>query len=199
MNATHSYSQAGNYNYSLTVTDNLGATAQTGGQISVSSGPSRWTITPSSGSVPSGGFQSVLLTFDAANLPEGNYTAQINITSNGGNINIPVTILVSSSADVNENGNPNSYSLEQNFPNPFNPNTTIRWSIPEGSNVQLKVYNLNGEEVATLVDDYRGPGSYQTIFDAAALNNESSLASGIYFYTLKTNNYSKSKKFVLLK
>ncbi|RPI74410.1 MAG: PKD domain-containing protein, partial [Ignavibacteriales bacterium] len=199
MNATHAYSQAGTYNYSLTVTDNLGATGQTNGQITINGGPSRWTIIPSSGNVSSGGQQSVLITFDAQNLPEGNYTGQINVTSNGGNMNIPVTIWVSNSADAEDDlGKVISYSLEQNFPNPFNPSTTIRWSIADAGNVQLKIFNLNGEEITTLVNEYRNAGSYETIFDAALLNRKA-LASGIYFYTLRTDNFSESKKFVLLK
>ncbi len=199
MNATHSYSQAGQYNYSLTVTDNLGATGQTAGQITISDEPSRWTINPSSGTVSPGGSQNVSLTFSALNLPEGNYTGQISITSNGGNTNIPVTIFVSNTVDVNENeSNIYSYKLEQNYPNPFNPSTTIRWSLAEGSNVELKIFNLHGEEIATLLDEYRNAGNYETVFDAGK-NGQKSLASGVYFYTLKTDNYNESKKLILLK
>jgi photosystem II stability/assembly factor-like uncharacterized protein len=199
MNATHSYSQTGQYNYSLTVTDNQGATGQTSGQVNVSDKPSRWTINPSSGSVSGGGSQNVSITFSALNLPEGNYTGQITITSNGGNTTIPVTIFVSSTVDVNENdNNVYSYKLEQNYPNPFNPSTTIRWSLAEANDVMLKIYNIRGEEVATLVNEYRNAGTYETIFDAAKLRHKS-IASGVYFYTLNAGEYSQSRKFVLLK
>ncbi len=198
MNTTHSYSQAGQYNYSLTVTDNLGATGQTTGQITISNEPSRWTINPMNGIISPGGEQSILITFDALNLPEGNYNGQISITSNGGNINIPVTIFVSTSAEaeVNDN-NIYTYKLEQNYPNPFNPSTTIRWSLAKGSEVTLKVFNLMGEEIGTILNEYKSAGTYETTFDIS--NLKKTLSSGVYFYTLTADKYVESKKFVLLK
>ena len=89
------------------------------------------------------------------------------------------------------------YRLEQNYPNPFNPSTIIRWSIKEPGNVKLKIYDITGREVATLIDGFRSAGSYETQFNSNSINT--SLASGVYIYRLEANNYSGSKKFILLK
>jgi photosystem II stability/assembly factor-like uncharacterized protein len=88
---------------------------------------------------------------------------------------------------------PVKYMLEQNYPNPFNPSTTIEYSIPESGNVKLKVYNSLGEEVATLVNDYKEAGNYKINFDAA------DLSCGIYYYRLTSNSFNKIRKMVLLK
>ncbi|MEJ5261800.1 MAG: LamG-like jellyroll fold domain-containing protein [Ignavibacterium sp.] len=88
---------------------------------------------------------------------------------------------------------PNEYSLAQNFPNPFNASTKIKYSIPKNSFVELKVFNLLGQEVATLVNEEKPAGHYEIYFDA------SDLPSGVYFYTLKAGEYVNSKKMILLK
>ncbi|MCJ7554816.1 MAG: 5'-nucleotidase C-terminal domain-containing protein [Ignavibacteriaceae bacterium] len=88
---------------------------------------------------------------------------------------------------------PEVYILEQNYPNPFNPTTKISFSIPEAGLVQLKVYNLLGEEVATLVSEEKLPGRYEVVFDA---NN---LSSGVYLYTIKAGNFAESKKMIIMK
>ena len=89
---------------------------------------------------------------------------------------------------------PSQYTLEQNYPNPFNPSTTIRFALPQTSNVTLKVYNLNGKEVATLINNttvQAGTNEYR--FDA------SNLASGIYFYKLTAGKFTDTKKMILIK
>ncbi|MBN1300517.1 MAG: T9SS type A sorting domain-containing protein [Melioribacteraceae bacterium] len=90
-------------------------------------------------------------------------------------------------------GLPTEFELSQNYPNPFNPTTTINFSLPEASNISLKVYNALGQEVATLVNGFRTAQSYEVSFDA------SHLASGVYVYTLQGDNYSLSKKMILMK
>jgi len=85
------------------------------------------------------------------------------------------------------------YALEQNYPNPFNPATTIKYQIPEGGIVTLKIYDILGSEVTTLVDDFKNEGKYETTFDA------SSLASGVYLYRLKVNDFVNTKKMIFLK
>jgi hypothetical protein len=85
------------------------------------------------------------------------------------------------------------FELSQNFPNPFNPATTISYSVPVGSDVSLKVFDALGREVANLVDGFVQAGNYQESFDA------SSLASGIYFYRLTAGSFTDSKKLILLK
>jgi photosystem II stability/assembly factor-like uncharacterized protein len=92
-----------------------------------------------------------------------------------------------------EQSSPAGFSLNQNYPNPFNPTTTIEYSIPESGNIKLKVYDSIGEEVATLTNGYKVAGIYKVNFDAARLS------SGIYYYKLTSNNFSKVKKMILLK
>jgi hypothetical protein len=98
---------------------------------------------------------------------------------------------------------PNVFSLEQNYPNPFNPNTVISYQIPVSSNVTLKVYDVLGNEVATLVDEYRQSGKYEVEFSdkggSAYGGNAYRLPSGIYFYQLKAGNFIETKKMVLMK
>ena len=85
-----------------------------------------------------------------------------------------------------------AYELSQNYPNPFNPSTKISYSIPHGNNVVLTVYNLLGEEVATLVNEYKESGNYSVEFNGAGL------ASGIYMYQLKAGNEVTLTKKMLL-
>jgi hypothetical protein len=88
---------------------------------------------------------------------------------------------------------PAKYVLSQNFPNPFNPTTTISYSVPQKSYVTLKVYTLLGEEVATLFDGERQAGNYTVNFDGT------NLSTGAYFYRLQAGNVSITKKLVLMK
>jgi hypothetical protein len=88
---------------------------------------------------------------------------------------------------------PSTYSLSQNYPNPFNPSTKIQFAIPKSGLVTMKVYDLLGQEVATLVNEQKNAGSYEVDFNAANLN------SGVYFYQITSGNYSVTKKMLLLK
>ena len=88
---------------------------------------------------------------------------------------------------------PIEYSLNQNYPNPFNPSTKITYSLPQDNFVSLKVYNILGNEVATLVNEQISAGSHEINFNA------SNLSSGVYYYTLRTGNFVNTKKFMLLK
>jgi len=85
------------------------------------------------------------------------------------------------------------YDLAQNFPNPFNPSTLITYSIPTSSNVILKIYNVLGKLITTLVNENQEAGSYKVNFDAGVLSN------GIYFYKIQAGNYTAVKKMLLLK
>ena len=97
-----------------------------------------------------------------------------------------------------ENEIPSEFVLNQNFPNPFNPETTISYKVPAASNVSLKVYDVLGREVATLVDEFKQPGNYQVKFNVETRHG-ASLPSGVYFYRLQAGNFQASKKFVLIK
>ena len=85
------------------------------------------------------------------------------------------------------------YRLNQNYPNPFNPSTTISFTIPMTSNVSLKIFNVLGKEVATLVNETKNAGNYSINFNA------SGLSSGVYFYQFTTDNFTTTKKFTLMK
>lgn len=88
---------------------------------------------------------------------------------------------------------PESFTLSQNYPNPFNPKTLINYQLVNAGDVTLKVYNVLGNEVAALVDQKQIEGSYRVSFDGAGLS------SGIYFYTLRTNGFSETKRMMLIR
>lgn len=88
---------------------------------------------------------------------------------------------------------PKEYSLHQNYPNPFNPTTVISWQSPVNSHQSIKIYDILGKEVVTLVDEFREAGVYEVTFDA------SKLASGVYIYKLQAGDFVDSKKMILIK
>lgn len=103
-------------------------------------------------------------------------------------------------ASANEDeGNlfPAQFKLENNFPNPFNPETEIRYQVKSNSFVKLKIYNVLGNEVATLVNEEKSAGKYSVKFDAASTSNQ--LPSGIYYCTMTAGSFSETKKMALLK
>ncbi|MEP7146924.1 MAG: T9SS type A sorting domain-containing protein [bacterium] len=109
---------------------------------------------------------------------------------------VGMTVEVPFGSSVNEISGivPDSYSLKQNFPNPFNPSTSIRFDIQRSANVTLKVYNSNGQEVETLINnELVTPGTKEVVFNA------NSLSSGIYFYTLSAGDFKETKKMMLIK
>ena len=85
------------------------------------------------------------------------------------------------------------FALEQNYPNPFNPTTKIKYSIKEKGNVELKIFDLLGSEIATLVNEDKTPGNYEVFFDA------SNLSSGVYLYTIKSGTFVQTRKMLLMK
>jgi len=95
--------------------------------------------------------------------------------------------------DVHQSSNPNKFTLNQNYPNPFNPSTTIRFTIYDLRFTSLKVYDVLGKEVATLIYEEKPAGNYEVEFNATIL------PSGIYFYQLKTDGFVETKKMVLMK
>ena len=94
---------------------------------------------------------------------------------------------------------PSTFSLSQNYPNPFNPNTVVRFSLSVVSDVVLKVYDVTGKEVQTLVNERVQAGSYETTFDARQGGSSRGLNSGVYFYKLTTEDFSETKRMILLK
>jgi hypothetical protein len=88
---------------------------------------------------------------------------------------------------------PIEYALGQNYPNPFNPSTKIKFSVPQNGLVSIVVYDLTGQEVATLLNEVKEPGNYELDFTSAGLS------SGVYFYKMTSNNFSQVKKMSILK
>lgn len=95
--------------------------------------------------------------------------------------------------DVKEKEVRHSFNLEQNYPNPFNPTTSIQYRVPSIEKVSLKVYDILGRELKTLVNEVKAAGNYKITFNA------SDLPSGVYFYTLRSGDYRDTKKMVLLR
>ena len=140
------------------------------------------------------------------NGPANNFDgAQAILTDNNGNVYVTgmtwgnqndfVTIKYSQQTGVNPIGGsiPTQFSLKQNYPNPFNPVTKINYDIPDGNFVSLKVYDVVGNEVETLVNERQHAGSYSVTFNAA------NSTSGVYFYKLVTEGFSETKKMLLVK
>ena len=98
--------------------------------------------------------------------------------------------------DVNEEHNkiPASFFLSQNYPNPFNPSTTISYQLPVNSKVKLEIFNLLGQKIETLVDEFQNAGFHSELFTLNSI-----LPSGIYFYQLNTGNFVETKKMILMK
>jgi hypothetical protein len=124
--------------------------------------------------------------FVETGVPVGNYTYRLK------QIDLDGTFEYSPEVNV-EVSTPIEYALEQNHPNPFNPSTNIKYSIPVDGFVKLAVYNLTGEKVALLVNTQQQAGRYEIDYNAGKL------ASGVYIYTLETANFRASKKLMLMK
>ena len=124
-------------------------------------------------------------------LTAGNHT----LTLSGSSVNIDYVQLIKEDvlSGVGKGTEPYAYALEQNYPNPFNPSTTINFSLQKSSNVQLTVYNILGQRVATLVNGQLAAGEHSVKFNAV------NFASGVYFYRLEAGGFVEHKKMMLLK
>ena len=117
-----------------------------------------------------------------------NWTASADIGGTPGKVNS-----IFSKIRLDNNNLPQAYFLYNNYPNPFNPTTVISWQIPGESRVDLTIYNILGEKLATLVSEKQKAGQYKIEFNAAKL------PSGIYFYRLHAGDYQQVKKMVVIK
>jgi hypothetical protein len=124
--------------------------------------------------------------FIDANVVIGNYFYRLKQIDNDGQFEYSYLVSVNNTIIID-------FNLEQNFPNPFNPTTTIRFSLPEKAFINLSIYNLMGEKISEIVNEVVESGSNEVMFDA------SSLASGVYFYELKTPQLTISKKMIVAK
>jgi len=101
--------------------------------------------------------------------------------------------MVNAIENGNFNNKPTSFTLSQNYPNPFNPTTQINFQIPKADKVTLEIYNIIGQRVATLVDQKMAPGEYTIVWDAY------NAASGVYFYKLSVDQFSQTRKMILMR
>ncbi len=88
---------------------------------------------------------------------------------------------------------PSKFKLEQNYPNPFNPQTNINFSLPKNSNVKLRIYSTTGKMITELINENKMAGNYSVNFDGT------DLSSGVYFYSLETDNFRETKSMMLVK
>lgn len=119
-------------------------------------------------------------------------------SANGAPFNVSTTVCITGFPPLTgiegEGGSiPKQFSISQNYPNPFNPSTTIRFSVPKDGNVAIKVYDVKGQLIKTLVNQRIITGNYSVDFDG------SNLGSGVYFYSLETSDFKETKKMVLVK
>ncbi|MFA7289238.1 MAG: LamG-like jellyroll fold domain-containing protein [Melioribacteraceae bacterium] len=119
--------------------------------------------------------------------------SQEEITNIYNSVRIPAIKVPVSVEDQTNGAIPNVYSLSQNYPNPFNPTTTINYQIPKEGIVQLRVFDILGREVSTLVNEVQTPGNHKVNFDGKYLS------SGVYFYRLTSGSFVSTKKFILIK
>ncbi len=127
----------------------------------------------------------IYINIHSSNFPAGEIRGQVLTFDNPGTV---TAVIPNTTSTL-----PTGFNLSQNYPNPFNPTTVIEYSLPRSGIVTLKVYDILGREVATLVNAKKAAGNYQVEF------NGSKLASGVYIYRLQTGNFSAVKKLVLLK
>jgi hypothetical protein len=122
-------------------------------------------------------------------------TAKVNGTNITATAKIKVGNLSTSIESIEEKEIPAEYYLYQNYPNPFNPETTIKYDLPRQEYVTLKIYDILGREVITLVNKEQSAGKYEVIFNTSKYY----LASGIYICRLNAGNFSEVRKMLLLK
>lgn len=143
-------------------------------------------------------FEGIILSKTAINFRtgaslNGRVLAQSAITLDQNAITQPTSSSVVTSVEETEGSLPDTFTLSQNFPNPFNPSTVISYQIPVTAEIRLEIFNMLGQSVALLVNEQKAAGLHTVNFDA------SSLSSGIYIYRIQSNNFNQSKKMLLIK
>ncbi len=169
--------------------DHLLARFNSNGSVDNGFGTNGYLVTPNAGSISDAALQNDgKLVVAGYFMQTPNYFSSLDFSVARYNLGD-----IGTSVQADENGFPTNFTLKQNYPNPFNPSTTIEFSIPKESFVTLKVYDLLGREVASLVNKELQAGSYKTQFNA------SNLASGVYLYRLNANGFVQTKKLMLMK
>jgi len=157
--------------------------------------PVDWlTVEHTSGQIPAGESDNNSITISTIGMDPGAYVAVVKVVSSIGQIlNIPITLEVFSDIPPVQ-----SFKLKQNYPNPFNPFTKIDYDVPVAGNVNIKVFNVRGQFVKTLMNEYKLPGNYYTYWDGTDSYNRK-VSSGIYFSKLTAGKTTKTKKMIMIK
>jgi len=163
-------------------------------------------VDPAAGVLTMGNSVDLEIIFDATSLPPGVYHQNIDISSNDpvtATVSIPVVFTVDSTMVLATNLNSEltdfaRYELHANYPNPFNPTTTIRYNLAEDADVRLEIFNIKGERVAVLVDEHQVKGRHDVRWDGHNLSGQT-VATGVYFYRLRAGDFTRTRKMQLLK
>jgi hypothetical protein len=153
-------------------------------------------IEPMQGNLNGGETQDINVTFDTVDMEVGTYGCQIVIEGNGMQQIVPVTLNVVQTA--NEPTLPAITKLKGNYPNPFNPETTINFSLNEAGPVELAIYNIKGQKIKTLVNETLPAQNYNIVWNGRDDNNQQ-VSSGVYFYRMNTSTYTSTRKMILMK
>jgi hypothetical protein len=121
-------------------------------------------------------------------------TGNFNVTANAILLGVMDYMNIPTEVELSDNSIPSEFTLEQNYPNPFNPSTKISWQSPVGSWQTIKLYDIMGREIETIIDGYFEAGYHSTLY-----NVNSSLSSGVYFYRLQAGNFTQTKKMILMR
>lgn len=194
----------GSGEYNLYLDDELIATGGNFGSsesVDFTTGGEWLVMNPTSGTIEVDGSADIILTVDASSLDAGNYDADIHIMSNDpdeGSYIVPVSLSVTSMGSIDEGVFPTEFALHQNFPNPFNPLTSIRYDLPENEYVTVTIYDMLGRQVRQLVDSFQEAGFKSIVWDATN-DYGSPAAAGVYLYKIQAGDFMQTRKMVLLK
>ncbi|MGE5680262.1 MAG: FlgD immunoglobulin-like domain containing protein [Bacillota bacterium] len=155
---------------------------------------------PLAGVIAPGTSATINVSFNAQGINEGTYNGKLNIASNGGNAVVNVTVIVTTKVVNTEKEQfiPAEYKIGQNFPNPFNPSTTINFEVPESGEVEIRIFDNIGREVTTLIRKTYTAGRHSVRWDGTN-SSGSRVPSGVYIYCMHAKNFDAVRKMVMLK
>ncbi|MCD4818345.1 MAG: T9SS type A sorting domain-containing protein [Candidatus Cloacimonetes bacterium] len=155
------------------------------------------TVYPIEGSVLFNETDEIYLEFSTIDSQSGDYECELLITNDGDETIIPITLTVTNTnSDIIEL--PEITELKGNYPNPFNPTTTIAFDLNINTQVKLDIYNIKGQKVITLLNNSFEAGNHKVVWNGKN-ENKKNVASGVYFYNFSANNYQKTKKMLMMK